>query len=57
MVKKGFGKVLIASVLVAVLVGCEGLKSSGHTEFREAVSDSNISIVNAESNNVVKGNK
>lgn len=54
---KSFVRVVAVLVLVSVLAGCEGLKSSGHTEFREAVSDSNISIVNAESNTIVKGNK
>lgn len=52
---KGIAKrVLVVLVLVLVLAGCEGLKSYGHTEFQEAVSDSNINITNVESNTVVK---
>ena len=57
---KGIAKrmlVVLGLVLVLVLAGCEGLKSSGHTEFHEAVSDSDIVIVNEESNSIVKGNK
>jgi len=57
MVKRDFVKVLIASVVVVLLAGCEGLKNSGHTEFHEAVSDSEILIMNEENTTTVKGNK
>jgi hypothetical protein len=49
--------VVLGIVLVLVLAGCEGLKSFGHTEFQEAVSDSNIIVMNEENTTTVKGNK